>query len=166
MEHSWPNTSCEHLAACLERDVHWSEDWQQLSELAPGTQKKTLLAIARVISNVTVFENLLIFACLHFAGFINVWSKYTWYEEKIQGLSTETLINIWKHSTHISGGILTQQTGAMPQIRRTSFAIIRNFSKFTRSSIVESLPRWMNVKSFFTNGKNGICKRTVNEQQI
>ena len=34
--HSWPNASCEHLAAYLERDVLWSENWQQLSELAPG----------------------------------------------------------------------------------------------------------------------------------
>jgi len=45
----------------------------------------------------------------------------------------------------------------MWQTWRISFAIIRSFSKFTRPSTSESFPRWMNVRSFLTMGKNGIC---------
>ena len=41
--HSWPNASCEHLAAYLERDVLCSDDWQQLSELASGRTTITVM---------------------------------------------------------------------------------------------------------------------------
>ena len=42
---------------------------------------------------------------------------------------------------------------------RTSFEIIRSFSKFTSPSTRESLPKCINVRSFLTNGKNGICRQ-------
>ena len=61
---------------------------------------------------------------------------------------------------------LTYCTEAIAQTWRTSFAIIRNFSKLMRPSTLESLPRWMKVKSFFTTGKNGICNRWLQYQHI
>ena len=42
---------------------------------------------------------------------------------------------------------------------RTSLAIMRSFSKLIRPSTRVSLPRWINVKSFLTTGKNGICRK-------
>ena len=50
----------------------------------------------------------------------------------------------------------------MLDIRLTSAAIMRSFSKFTRPSTSESFPRLMKVKSLFTSGKNGICNKDIN----
>ena len=57
----------------------------------------------------------------------------------------------------VEGGAEAGSERDMAVTWRTSLAIIRNFSKFTRPSTRESLPKWMNVRSFFTRGKNGIC---------